>query len=141
MPHGLKFNTHLSPVLMNDMQNKFVNQKSLHQPVEKLNFCTVTVPVVDYLYSSILLNPEFPQDDIVHATHWVCPRVHLFVSARKPQNQHCGERLTFTLFPRVRREVSSPTFNSGLLADHGDWKHGTTISIITGIMHILDVRS
>lgn len=101
----------------------------------------MTVPVVDYLYSSILLNPEFPQDDIVHTTQWVCPRVHLFMSARKPQNQHRGEIPTFTLFPRVRREVSSSTFNyeAGLLEDHRDWKHGTTK--ITVIMYILDVRS
>lgn len=99
------------------------NQTSLYQPVEILHVGAVTVPVVDYLYSSVLLNPEFPQDDIVHATQWVCPRVHLFMSARKASNQHFGEIETFSLFPRNRRgsffmlrmESTKQTITKGLI--------------------------
>ncbi len=46
----------------------------------------VSVPVVDNLHGSVLLNPEFPQDDVVHAAHWVRPRVRFFMSVRKTQN-------------------------------------------------------
>lgn len=44
-----------------------------------------SLPVVDYFYGSILLDPEFPQDNIVHTTQWVCPRVCFFMSARELQ--------------------------------------------------------
>lgn len=46
----------------------------------------VTLPVVDYFHRSILLNPELPQDDIMHTTHWVCPCVCFFMSGRNPQS-------------------------------------------------------
>lgn len=46
----------------------------------------VTIPVVNYLHGSVLLNPEFSQDDVMHTTHWVCPRVRFFMSVRNSQN-------------------------------------------------------
>lgn len=81
MLHGLKFNTHLSPVLMDFSEIKKVN----HQKSDMFGFdlqVLIYVPVVGYLYSSILLNPEFPQDDVMHTAHWICPSVCFFMSAR-----------------------------------------------------------
>lgn len=46
------------------------------------------LPVVDYLHCSILLDPQLPQDDVVHAAHWVCPRVCFFMSARVLKKVH-----------------------------------------------------
>lgn len=44
------------------------------------------LPVVDYLYSSILFNPEFSQDDVMHTAHWIRPRVSFFMSVTKSQH-------------------------------------------------------
>lgn len=82
MPHGLKFNTHLSPVLVDFSETKKVN----HYKSDMFGFylqVLINIPVVDYLYSSVLLNPEFPQDDVMHATHWICPSIRFFMSARQ----------------------------------------------------------
>lgn len=84
MLHGLKFNTHLSPVLMDFSEIK-KKKKVNHQKSDTFGFdlqVLISIPVVGYLYSSILLNPEFPQDDVMHTAHWICPGVRFFMSAR-----------------------------------------------------------
>lgn len=44
------------------------------------------LPVVDYLHCSVLLDPQFTQDDVMNAAHWVCPRVRLFMSGAKTKS-------------------------------------------------------
>lgn len=83
MPHGLKVSTHLSPVLRD-----FSEIKKKRRPLKTRHDCILLqvllkVPVVDYLYGSVLLNPQFPQDDVVHAAHWICPGVCFLMSAGK----------------------------------------------------------
>ena len=41
--------------------------------------------MVDDLHGSVLLDPKFPQDDVVHTTHWICPCVRFFMSGRNTQ--------------------------------------------------------
>jgi len=50
------------------------------------------VPVVDYFYCSVLLNPELPQDDVVHTTHGVRPGVGLLMPGTQPQSHRLAKQ-------------------------------------------------
>lgn len=70
--------------------------------------------------------------------------VHVYTSLCLQENHRINivEKYPHSLYFQESEEKSS-TFNyeARLLDDHRDWKHGTTIAIITVIMYILDVRS
>lgn len=46
------------------------------------------LPVVDYLNSSILFNPEFSQDDVMYTAHRIHPCICFFMPVIKKRSQH-----------------------------------------------------
>lgn len=143
MPHGLKFNTHLSPVLMKDIKTE-INSSIKNRCISQFKYCTFALWL--YLWLIISTVPycsiqSFPK--MILCTQHI-GFVHVYTSLCLQENHRINivEKYPHSLYFQESEEKSS-TFNyeARLLDDHRDWKHGTTIAIITVIMYILDVRS
>lgn len=80
-PQGLKLSTHFSPVLQAEQEGtNYFQIFLLFELAASESTHILNLLVVSYFHISVLLNPKFAHNDVMHTASRICPCVGFIVS-------------------------------------------------------------